>query len=333
MISLLKEKFGFDRFERDKMAFFERQGWKFMPFAQRDPMPDPHLLVPRQVEEVNKLLDMVREGDLVSFITSDVGLGKTALCRFLAETLPKESKNMKVVFLQAPSVETPEQMLYLILTRLGLEVKERDLTSEFEQFRQWHESYPDLQLVVIIDEFPDLDGKTAEMVRTLADMRGVALILNGQREPLLRFIEEKIPALMQRRRMRLDIKPMSLSEVNDLLALRMAWARGADYNNPPIAPFTPEAVERIHNVSGGIPREALKVAGDAVYTAIKQKSEVITPQMVRGVAKPVKPPIYRPLIKVKAMEIPWIWDIEKPEKPEKPKKKRDIFGFLRRRRK
>ena len=283
---MIKEKFGFDRFERAKNTFFKRHGWRFMPFAQRDPLPNPRLLVPHQVGEVNKLLDLVREGDLVTFVTSGVGLGKTALCRFLAETLPAEYPNTVTVFVHAPSVETPEQMLRLILTRLELEFKEGDVTAEFEQFYRWHENFPDLQLVLILDEFPDLDARTGEMIRTLADLRGVSWVLNGQRGPLLRFIEREVPALLQRRRIMLDLKPMSTDEVRELLALRMAWARGDDYDHLPIAPFTSTAIEKIHRVSRGIPRDALKAAGDAVYLAIERGSPKIDPKMVRGAAGP-----------------------------------------------
>jgi len=307
MLSLIKEKFGFDKFERKKLAFFKKYGWQFMPFAQKDPMPDPHLLVPHQVEEVQKLVDAVREGDLVSFVVSDIGMGKTAICKFLAETLPaEEHPKMITVFLHGPSIETPEQMLRLILARLELEPK-GDLTSEFEQLFRWHEMYPDTLLVLIVDEFPDIGERALEVTRALADLRGIIWIFNGQKDRILKFLEQYSPALLQRRRLILELRPMDVEEMEELLTLRMAWARGNDYNSLTIEPFTRQAIVGIYKRSGGIPREALKLAGDAVYLAIKGGSSKITPQTIKF-ARPRR---------------------KKAKKPAPPRK---FFAFLRPRR-
>jgi len=281
MPSLIKEKFGFDKFERKKLAFFKKYGWQFMPFAQKDPLPDPRLLVPHQVGEVQKLVDAVREGDLVSFVVSDIGMGKTAICKFLAETLPAEEHPKTVtVFLHGPSIETPEQMLRLILAKLELEPK-GDLTSEFEQLFRWHEMYPDILLVLIVDEFPDIGEMALEVTRALADLRGIVWIFNGQKNRLLRFLEQHSPALLQRRRLILELRPLNAEEVEELLALRMAWAREGDFNNFAIEPFTREAIVEIYRRSRGVPREALKIAGDAVYLAVKDGVSKITHQTIR----------------------------------------------------
>jgi len=308
MSSLIKEKFGFDKFERKKLAFFKKYGWQFMPFAQKDPLPDPRLLVPHQVVEVQKLVDAVREGDLISFVVSDIGMGKTAICKFLAETLPAEEHPKTVtVFLHGPSIETPEQMLRLILARLELEPK-GDLTSEFEQLFRWHEMYPDILLVLIVDEFPDIGEMALEVTRALADLRGMIWIFNGQKDRLLKFLEQHSPALLQRRRLILELRPMDVDEVEELLALRMAWARGDDFNNFTVEPFTREAIVEVHKRSRGIPREALKIAGDAVYLAIKDGSSKITYQTIRK------------FVRVRR---------KKMKKPTPPRK---FFAFLRLRR-
>ncbi|MEM2908242.1 MAG: AAA family ATPase [Candidatus Hadarchaeales archaeon] len=286
MSSLIKEKFGVDRFERQKAVFFKKYGWQFMPFAQKDPLPDPRLLVPRQVDEVQKLIDAVKEGDLVSFVVSDIGMGKTALCKFLAEALPAEDPpKIATVFLHCSSIETPEQVLRSILSRLELQPKENDIAAQFEQLYRWHEKYPDLLLTIIFDEFPDLNESALNVVRTIADLRGVVLILNGQKRELLKFVEQHSPALLQRKRLILELKPLDSAEVEELLALRMAWARGGEFDDLTLGPFTKLAVLEIHKRSKGIPREVLKLAGDATYLAIEQGSSKITHQMIRKLAR------------------------------------------------
>jgi len=308
MTSLIKEKFALDRFERKKLAFYNKNGWQFMPFAQKDPMPDPRLLVPHQVEDVQKLVDAVLEGDLVSFVVSDIGMGKTALCRFLADALPaEEGRKTVTVFLQGSSIETPEQMIRSILTKLELEPK-GDLASEFEQLYRWHDMYPDLLLVLIVDEFPDIGEKALDVVRALADLRGVVWVFNGQKDRLLKFLEQNSPALLQRRRLILELKPMEIEELEELLELRMAWARGSNFEGQNIEPFTREAIAEIHRRSRGIPREALKIAGDAVYLAVKDGSSKITDQTMRKFVRARR---------------------KTTKKPTPPKK---FLGFLRRRR-
>ncbi len=281
MSSLIERKFTQEKFERRKEAFFENYEWEFMPFAQKDPLPDPELLVPHQTEDVQELIDLVQEGDLVSFIVSEIGIGKTTLCKFLNEALPEqEEKNTVSIFLHGPSIESREQMLRLILERLELHAKEGDVASEFEQLREWHENYPDFLLVIIVDEFPDVSEDALKIVRSAADLEGIVWILNGRKEELIDYVEEKAPALLERRRHVFELEPMDSEEVKELIMYRMAWARGGDYDLRTIEPFTEEAIEKIHEKSGGVPRHALKLAGDAVYNVIEEDKLEIEPEQV-----------------------------------------------------
>jgi general secretion pathway protein A len=284
----MQEKFGTDKFERKKCSFFKKQGWRFMPFAQKDPLPDPRLLVARQVEEVARLIDMAKEGDMVSLITSGVGMGKSALCKFLADALP-EGDETATVFLHGPTIETPEQLVRTILERLELEPRAEDLAEEFEQFYRWQERYHDLSLVLIVDEFPDINPKTLEVVRALADLRGIAWVLNGQKAALLRFLQHNAPSLLHRRRFTLDLQPMNAAEAQELVSLRICWAKG-DFTRLTPEPFTLDAINQIHRVSKGIPRDILKLAGDATYFAIQNNLGRITPLVVSKVLRRKREP-------------------------------------------
>ncbi|TDA33478.1 MAG: hypothetical protein DSO02_02295 [Hadesarchaea archaeon] len=274
------ESFHMDVFERKKASLFKKWGWKFFPFAQTDPLPHPKLMVPHQREEVVKLVDLIKEGDLVTFVVSDFGMGKTTLCKYLCEVLPLQDPHLLTVFIPAQSIETPEQMLRLLLNRLEIEAG-GDLTEEFEKFYRWHQTYPESKLVVFVDEFPELDVKVAEMIRALADLRNVTWVLNGRKEQILNYLREYVPSLLSRKRYMLEMKPLSLEEVRELLLLRMAWARGE--NNPkgdPLLPFTPSSIRKIYRLSRGIPREVLRLASEAVYSAIEKEAFRISASLV-----------------------------------------------------
>lgn len=278
---MIEKKFTLDRFDRKKSSFFKHFGWEFMPFAQKDPLPDPELLVPHQIEEVQELIDLVKEGDLISFIGSEIGMGKTTLSKFLAEALPQqEDQRIVSVFLYGPSIENREQMLRSILERLELQTGEGGVASDFEQLRKWHEDYPDFLLTIIIDEFPDVSEDALKIVRSVADLKGIVWVLNGRKEELLEFVGENAPALLKRKRHILELEPMDLEEVKELLTFRMAWARGGSYEERSIEPFTDGAIEKIYEKSEGIPRKALKLSGDAVYNAIDEDELEIGPDLV-----------------------------------------------------
>lgn len=281
MSDLIEEKFRTSKFERKKRAFYNKFNWEFMPFSQKKPLPDPRLLVPHQIGEVQKLLDIIREGDLVLFIVSDIGMGKTTLCKFLEKTLPHEEEYDSVpVFLHGSSIESPEQMIRIILERLELKVREGDLASGFEQLRKWHENYPDFKLVIIVDEFPDVNKTVLELVRAIADLEDIVWILNGQEGQLIEFVEGNAPALMDRRRYTLKLEHMDMEEIEELIIYRMAWARGGDYENRTIKPFTTEAIKEIYARSNGVARRALKIAGDSVYNAIESDKKKITKELI-----------------------------------------------------
>lgn len=271
MSSLLEKKFTVDKFDRKKEAFFNHYGWEFMPFAQKDPLPDPELLVPHQVEDVQELIDLVKEGDLVSFVVSDIGMGKTTICKFLDRALPEQGgSNIVTVFLHGPSIENREQMLRLILDRLELQAKKGDVASEFERLRSWHEDYPEFLMAVIVDEFPDVSKDALGVVRSAADLEGIVWVLNGQKGELLEFVEENAPALFERRRHVFEIESMNSEEIRELLMFRMAWAKGGSYDDRSIGPFTEEAIEKICEKSDGVPRRAIKLAGDAIYNSVEE---------------------------------------------------------------
>lgn len=301
--------FDVDAFERRKLSLFKRWGWKFFPFAQTDPLPHPKLMVPHQREEVVRLVDLIREGDLVVFVVSDFGMGKTALCKYLCEVLPLWDPHLLTVFVPAQAIETPEQMLRLLLNRLEIGAG-GDLTEEFEKFYRWHQTYPESKLVVFVDEFPELEVRVAEMIRALADLRNVTWVLNGRKEQVLEYLREHVPSLLSRKRYMLEIKPLSLEEVRELLLLRMGWAREGGPKRDPLFPFTPQSIKKIYRLSGGVPREALRLASEAVYSAIERNALRISASLVgtgeKGSGKRVRRGTKRKKSKEKRFRLlPW----------------------------
>ncbi len=98
----------------------------------------------------------------------------------------------------------------------------------------------------------------------ISDLEEDSAVGESERESLEKMMEDKFQTLADNQ-----------EEIKELIMFRMAWARGSSYDERFIEPFTEEAVEEIYEKSDGIPRRALKLAGDSVYNAIeKDKSQI-----------------------------------------------------------
>jgi general secretion pathway protein A len=214
-------------------------------------------------------------------ITGEIGIGKTLLCRTVLQRL--ERKTFLSVITD-PLLER-DDLLKQLLQDFGVISKDRTRLTKASR----HELIQTLQAfltslvpiqahaVVIIDEAQHLQPDVLEQIRLLSnidDERGTMLqiILVGQKdlEPLLSRPE--LRQLHQRVSRRFQLKPLSADEVQQYIEHRLALARGG--KAPSQAPgaeeleramdewektkagveFTPDAIQAVSKLAGGLPR-------------------------------------------------------------------------------
>jgi type II secretory pathway predicted ATPase ExeA len=115
--------------------------------------------------------------------------------------------------------------------------------------------------VVFIDEAQRLPGRQLELVRTLLnfetdDTKLIQVVLSAQLELRQKLMDSSKKALRSRIFAPSMLAALSPTETAEMIAFRCQEARVKN-------PFTSEAIERIYTLTGGVPREILKVAAVA----------------------------------------------------------------------
>jgi type II secretory pathway predicted ATPase ExeA len=260
--------------------FEEHFGFATKPFGKT---PDPAFLYESaQHKEALARLEYAVEEKELALLTGDVGSGKTTLSRALIDRL---GDTRPVVLLINPRL-TPMQLLRAVAAGLGITVP----TRRHEVLEQLHAKLFELyegrrEPVVIIDEAQLIPSKsTFDEIRLLTnfqldDQNLLSLILIGQPELQARLHRNAYAALRQRIGLRYNLGPLSLEETFEYIEHRVRVAGGT--RNP----FSREAVEEIHVLSGGVPRLINTLATTALLDAFGEDAETIDAGRIGSAAR------------------------------------------------
>ena len=210
-------------------------------------------------------------------VTGEIGAGKTTLCRTLLEKLNGRVHSSLVFNPRLSEFE----ILQVIVEDFGIRPPGRKRKDYFDALNVFliEEVKKGFNAVVIIDEAQLLSPKLLEQIRLLSNLETATqkllqIILVGQ--PELKEILSR-PGLVQFRQrisVRCHLPALSREEVENYIEHRLKVA-GAEGNF-----FSDEALERIHRLSGGIPRVINLLADRAMLAAFTQNSQLIVPSMV-----------------------------------------------------
>lgn len=260
--------------------FEEFFGLSAKPFGKT---PDPTFLYEsdQHREALARLEYSVDEKDL-ALLVGDIGSGKTTLSRALIDRV---GDARPVVLLINPRL-TPMQLLRSIARGLELEpprfrndVLDQLHTKLYELYEQKREP------VLIIDEAQLIPSKaTFDEIRLLTnfqldDQNLLSVVLIGQPELERRLEREAYAPLRQRIGMRYSLGPLSIEETVRYIEHRIRVAGGA--RNP----FSTDAMEEIHQRSGGIPRLINTLATTALLDAFGEDAETIEPSRIASAAR------------------------------------------------
>lgn len=254
-------------------------GLREKPFAKT---PDPRFLfLSRGHEEALARLEYAVEEREIALLTGDVGCGKTTLSRALMDRC---GNACRFVLIFNPRMEPLE---FLRTVAHGLEITE-PARSKDDLLRQitgvLYEDYRNrICPVLVIDEAQTItDLGVFDEIRLLTnyqldDHNLLSVLIMGQPElrTILRY--QPLEPLRQRISLQYHLQPLSLDETMEYLDFRIAAAGGV------AGLFTPDALQSIHELSGGVPRRINAIATNALLVAYGNDAAVIDATIINEV--------------------------------------------------
>lgn len=235
------------------------------PFAMA---PDPSFLflTPPHREALAGLTYAIlhRKGFVV--LTGDAGTGKTTLLTRVLESLPTATASIGMVL--NPTLTTSE-FLEMVLLEFGVSQIPASKTQRLIKLQHLLLGARALNraAVLVVDEAQRLAPEVLEEIRLLsnfetAEGKLLQIVLAGQTELSEALNREDLRQLKQRIAVRLNIRALTSTEVDQYM--RHRWAKAGAEN---AIPFTPEAINHITRFSRGIPRLVNTLCDNALLLA------------------------------------------------------------------
>jgi len=254
---------------------------KQQPF---DVTPDPTYLYfsPSHREALTSLSEGIEH--LRGFLTlvAEPGMGKTTLLNKLVEEL---NDTARVVFLFQTQCSSAE-LLSFILNELEVDHTGMDVVAMHRALNQalLEEMLRGRRFVLIVDEAQNLQEPVLETIRLLSDFETthsklIQIILAGQPQLADTLMRPGLVQLRQRIAILANLRPLSAAETAKYVEYRL---RAAGWSGKPL--FTPEALARIAESSGGVPRSINNLCFNALLRAFHDGREIIDAETVRKVA-------------------------------------------------
>ena len=250
--------------------------------------PDPRFLYmsARHREALAHLLYGLGEGGGFVQLTGEVGTGKTTICRCLLEQVPD---NVDIALVLNPKV-TSTELIATVCDELGIEypagatsikaltdVLNRYLLDAYARGRR---------TVLILDEAQNLSADVLEQVRLLTNLETstqklLQIVLIGQPELRSLLAREDMRQLSQRVTARYHLDPISREEAGAYIRHRLQICG----TTQPV--FSKRSVDRIQQLSGGIPRLINVLCDRSMLGAYVEGKVQVDPKVVKKAAREV----------------------------------------------
>ena len=252
-------------------------GFSEQPFSLT---PDPKYLylTPTHSEAFSAMRSGVRERKGITVITGDVGTGKTTLIRALLMDLDEKVKTAYIFFTKFDF----RDLLRSILYELDIPAKREDAFALLEKFYQYLSDRPPDEIVaIIIDEAQNLETDVIkDLLRLWARPNPrsqlVQTILAGQLELEAKLNSEGLRDFRERIAVRSRIIPLTPSQSRAYINHRLKIVGSTSAKV-----FQPEAVDRICDFAGGIPRVINMVCDAAFLIGYAKSKQKIDSKIVK----------------------------------------------------
>ena len=241
--------------------------------------PEFFFLSARHKEALAHLHYGVSQRKGIVVLTGEIGTGKTTICRFFINELPK---NVRTALILNPHF-SEIQLLEAIVRDFGIRTNNKNrlgLVRELNSFLL-NESGCGNNVVLIIDEAQNLKPALLEQIRLLSNLETekeklLQVILVGQPELNTRLNLYELRQLRQRIMVRYHILPLERTEIRDYLRHRLGIA---GLTGEAIE-FSEEAIMAIADFSCGTPRLINMICDRALLAGFSVEARKIDQQII-----------------------------------------------------
>jgi type II secretory pathway predicted ATPase ExeA len=254
-------------------------GLREKPFALT---PDPAFLflAKRHRHALTMLEYVLMEASGFALITGEVGCGKTTVVRHFLESTPRPL-NVGFITNTHPGFGP---LLPWIMEALGMEIGQGGPSEQYRGFVSHikREYEAGRRAVLVIDEAQNLGVTGLEELRVLSNLNAgkhmlLQTILIGQPELRAMLGLLQLRQLAQRIAIDHHLEALRQEETVAYIRHRLTVAGG----RPDI--FTPEALELVHDCTGGVPRLVNLVCDTALVYGFSDQQTIIAPELVEQV--------------------------------------------------
>ena len=240
--------------------------WRENPFSFKI-LPD---LFVGYGEEVDRIVNTIKNGDKFSLLLGPTGSGKTTLLKFVM----KKFHDKDTLYLPKPPKD-PEDWVDIFVNFTGrgilerLFLKKRNLN--LYNLSGWvNKKIGKQNMVLLLDEGHEATVETLEWLRTLTDqIDNLSLVIAGLPK-LEHILRENLETFIRRVNVKVELTNLTKLETRELIKKRIEWCGGED-----IKPFTSETVELIHERTGGFPRDVIRICNELVRKAVENNVSTI----------------------------------------------------------
>lgn len=216
-------------------------------------------------------------------ILGDIGLGKSTILRFLHSDYSAREDTVTTL-IPTPNFPSPFAMIKSISMDFKLE-PERSFQKQQEALEAFlQEKFVENKNVIIfVDEAQNVNNKQLELIRSLLNYETnthklIQIVLSGQLELKDRLSDRRNKAVASRVSTYSILSPLTFEETREMIAHRCKFE---NIENP----FTKTALEKIYQVSGGVPRSILKICAFAYHVKELEGLDEISPEFIE-IAEP-----------------------------------------------
>lgn len=225
-------------------------GFKEKPF-QIVPNPEYLYKSPKHRNALTYLEYGLSENVGFILLTGEIGSGKTTLIQYILNKMGDDYE-IAVIF---NTNFSSYQLLMMILNEFEIPSQKLDKAAALDQLNEFLiEKYAEKKKVLlIIDEAQNLTFEALEEVRMLsnlhtADQTLIQIMLVGQPELVEKLQNPKLLQFSQRIAVNFHLEGLDRNETTEYIKYRLEKSGGHN------GIFSPEAIDMIYRLSGGIPR-------------------------------------------------------------------------------